>query len=177
MLLPRRLPIACLVAALAGCATVVPAPAPGRASWALSFDRFGPVRIGMTLPEAEKALGFALTVGSPPDAPGGCFHADNAQELPGVVFMVVGDRVVRVDVVGGDHPAAGGLRIGATEEEVRARYPSSRAAPNFYDESHHDFTLRSDDGEHALLVATDGRRIDGFRAGLRGPVSWVEGCE
>src|SRR5215468_7870008 len=84
----------------------------------LTQDGFGPVRWGMTVAEAGKALGGALTVDG---EPGDC-HWVVSKSLPGVVFMVEDGRITRADVDDPRWATDRGLHLGDSEEQARRIY-------------------------------------------------------
>src|SRR5262249_4311062 len=94
----------------------------------LLADRPGPVRLDMSLAEAERALGATLApvTGDRDEA---CWFAGRADGAdPGIAYMVAAGRIVRIDIgtpLNGPTPSittAAGIGIGATLTEVRRRY-------------------------------------------------------
>src|SRR5215208_4862519 len=81
--------------------------------WTLSFVGFGPVRVGVTVHQAEKASKMEL---QEDDASEPCHYA-TATALPDVGFMVEGGKIVRVDVHGGAYRITADVRVGMTEQE------------------------------------------------------------
>jgi len=146
--------------------------------WKLSFEGFGPARIGSTVREAAKALNIALHEGggSGGSDPAECHYASNERALPGVGFMVIKGKIVRVDVFKGAYEATGGLRIGATEAEIKKRYPNIKTEPHHYDPNGHYLRLTSPDRAYGLVVETDGNRATQFRVGTTRAIALVEGC-
>jgi hypothetical protein len=152
---------------------------PGRPDeWTLSFQGFGPVRVGMTVREAEKALKMKLqeeeTAQSEPD---GCHYASNDDALPGIGLMVEGRRIVRIDVFSGPYRTRSGVHVGMTEQDVKSRHPRIESEKHFYDPSGHYLSLSSDDQRYRMRFETDGNVVTTFRSGERGAVAYVEGCQ
>lgn len=90
----------------------------------LSTVGLGPVRVGMTVAEAEAAAGMMLIV--EPDEFFGpdCYFVEPESGIPGVAFMVYEGRIGRVDVFGsGTVTTLSGARIGMTEQEIVALFP------------------------------------------------------
>ena len=144
------------------------------ARWTLSFEGFGPVRVGMTVAEAGKALKVKLVEHEPPEP---CHYAWSEGELPGIAFMVLDGRVVRVDVTKDVYRAESGARVGATEEEVRRLHPQVQVERHPYDDDGHYLVLASRDQRYGMIFETDGKVVTSFRAGEREPVRYIEGCE
>ncbi|HEX8189575.1 MAG TPA: hypothetical protein VF586_14560, partial [Pyrinomonadaceae bacterium] len=87
----------------------------------VSYDGFGPVKIGMTLSEASRALGVRVTRGAGYDGDD-CYYATPGGDFKGIAFMMNGTRVVRIDVESGDYMTDRGAKIGDTEERVKRLY-------------------------------------------------------
>ncbi len=145
----------------------------------------GPVRTGMTVAQAERALDLPLRAEPPALDEGDALadwqacHYESTLELPGVVFTVNDGRVVRVDVEAGDWDTTEGVRIGTPEAEVLRRYPGIAVRPHPYAEFGHYLVLErtGPDGDpEELIFETDGREVTSFRSGAAEPVGRVEGC-
>lgn len=145
--------------------------------WTLSFQGFGPVRVGMTVAEAEKASKMKLredeTATSEPE---GCHYASNEDALPGVGFMVEGRKVVRIDINSGVYRSVGGVQIGMTEQDVKKRHPNIRTEEHHYDPAGHYLSLASKDQRYGIVFETDGKVVTNYRSGERESVAAVEGC-
>lgn len=155
-----------------------PAPADSAAagSWVLRADGIGPVRVGMTVDEAQRAAGgLDRTAGLE-----ACDYVRPKNGPAGVSFMVENGRIARVDV--GDSAAVStgaGTRLGDTEERVRAAYPGARAQPHKYDDRGHYLIVipaAPSDTLHRIVFETDGRVVTTMRGGLYPAVEYVEGC-
>ncbi len=145
--------------------------------WTLSFQGFGPVRVGMTVPEAEKALKMKLHEDETDKSePEGCHYASNEDVLPGVGFMVEGGKVVRIDISSGVYRTVGGVQIGMTEQDVKKRHPNIKTEEHHYDPTGHYLSLASKDLRYGIVFETDGKVVTNYRSGKRGPVAYVEGC-
>jgi len=157
-------------------------------AWRLSFAALGPVKIGMTVPMAERALNTKLTaIGSmaagwktdppmdPADIDDDCYYVA-AETLPGLSFMVVGKKIARIDVTKGGYETERRARIGTTEAELRRLYPHVEVTPHQYDEAGHYFLLTSTDRKYGIVFETDGKVVTNFQCGELEPVQYVEGC-
>lgn len=145
----------------------------------LSLDPkgFGPVRVGMTPPEAGRALGVELKLLGPGTEP--C-HYVQATERPGVAFMVIDGRIARVDV----RPASSirtveGAAIGDSEGRIHSLYPGRvEVQPHKYVDGHYLIVrpAAASDSTYRIIFDTDGKKVTGFKAGRMPEVRWVEGC-
>ncbi|HYW13235.1 MAG TPA: hypothetical protein VE871_14845 [Longimicrobium sp.] len=152
-------------------------------AWVMRHDGMGPLRVGMTLDEARTALGgdLAMNPDSPDHSEGAdrCDYPRSARLPAGVQVMVVGERVVRVEVDSGTAATAEGARIGDAEARIQQLYPGRvTVEPHKYTDGHY-LVVRSaaaGDTTNLLVFETDGRVVKGFRAGQKPQVQWVEGC-
>lgn len=138
---------------------------------------FGPVRAGMTVAEAERALGATLVLQGPQLEP--CDHVFEAKR-PGVAYMIIDGRVARVDVRSGSTiRTAEGAGIGDTEERIHALYPGRvEVQPHKYTDGHYLIVrpVAPADSAYRMIFETDGRTVTIYRTGRLPEVGWVEGC-
>ncbi len=133
-----------------------------------------------------------------------CHYLANEVEYPGVGFMINNSKLVRIDIgpndAGVKWQTLSGATIGMAETDVAAIYG------NWMKIDHHPYLgdsgsyllLRSGDGRYGMIFETatsDGseaiseepssassrgpnskKRVTDFRAGLAGPVGYIEGC-
>jgi uncharacterized membrane protein len=153
--------------ALRGCGRALNA---ARASEA-SARQVGPVRIGMTIAEAEAA------VGTPFDAAvdaGDCVFRQTSAAPRGVLFMQVGGRIARIDVTSFDVRTDKEIGVGDSEVQVQNAYGQDVVTtPHKYTSGHY-LTIPLD--AHAILFETDGQWVTRYRVGRLPEVEWVEGC-
>ena len=143
----------------------------------VSADGLGPIEIGMTERQAERAGQVALTgTGSGPDCRylylrKGTIHAD---------LMLVRGRIVRIDLVKRGLRTTGGVRIGDSEPSVRRRFAGRlRVSPTKYIPGGSDLELRPrtrSERNRRLIFGTDGEKVVSVRAGRLPEVRWVERC-
>lgn len=149
----------------------------------LRLDGLGPVRVGMTLAEASAAAG--VTIRLRPEESGGldCSYARPVDGPEDMAFMVVGGRIVRIDVgfLGTTRVRTlSGVGRGSTEADVMKTYPGQiRVERHHYVDGAHDLVYVP--GDHAfsrysmIFEAIDGK-VTSFRSGLAEQVAWIEGC-
>lgn len=151
----------------------------------LMFDGLGDVRIGMTADQA-RALGFSLTTSGPWGKEGdadfvSCHYLDSAPDYPGIHLMINDNRVVRIDVFGGDWQSLSGATLGMSKPQLRNIYGS------WLKESLHPYggdnidewaylTLSSADGKYGAVFEIVDQKISTFRMGTADSVSYIEGC-
>ena len=146
----------------------------------------GKISVGMTVDQAEAALGAELTVETMDDEPDACGYARRADGGdPGISYMLGGGAINRIDVDGTDpsQPPPDiitdrGIGIGATEDEVQQAYPDAEVEPHPYTEGpgSHYFKVIAPDGETGLLFETYNGKVNSFRGGLKGAIEFSEGC-
>ena len=149
------------------------------AGWKVTLNGVGPVRLGMTVKQAEKALGTKLTIDDYLDDDSCRYFTTKSQ--PSIAFMTDHKKIVRIDII----PGAGappvtdkGAKIGDAEAHVLALYKGHiKVGPHHYTgpEGHY---LRVLDGKRKvrLIFETDGKKVENFRIGREPAVEYVEGC-
>ena len=170
----------------------------------LTFEGLGTVRIGMNERELQ-ALGFK-DPNEPPDWQAdeeylACHYLANEQGYPGVGFMINDHKLVRIDIgpndAGVKWQALSGAMIGMTETEVVSVYGNWMSMDDhpYLGDSGSYLLLQSADGQYKMIFETatpegsgeefasapargpsSEKRVTGFRAGLAGPVDYIEGC-
>ena len=151
-------------------------PTPEAARWPLSFNGFGPVKIGMTAADAEKMLEFILH----PDRdvhPDECHYVINKRRIPGLLFMLVGGRIVRIDVTAEYYQTDAGARVGMTEEQIKKLYPDGAVSPDPYLPGGHHLSVYDKNRRYGMIFSTEGNVVKSFRIGQYNEVRWIESCE
>lgn len=148
------------------------------AAWRVTEHGLGPLRAGMSVGEARRALGGAL---SSPASAAECDYAEWRGGPPGVRVMTERGRVARVEVVSGAVATDAGARIGDSAARVRELYAGHVAeTPHKYVAGAQYLTVTPAspaDGAFRIVFETDSTgRVTRYRAGLRPPVEYVEGC-
>jgi hypothetical protein len=152
-----------------------PAPAP---AWTVTERGIGNLRAGMTVAEARAAVP-AFTVAPSRDSTA-CTYAKTNGLPPGVMVMVEGGKVMRVEVRRGATATSTGARIGDSEDKIKTLYPGQvSVSPHKYTTGGHYLTVvppSSADAGYRIIFETDGKRVVNYRAGLKPQVEYVEGC-
>lgn len=156
----------------------------------VAIDGIGPVRVGMTIAEAERSARVRFVGNGRLD---NCYHIRPERGPLGLVFMVMSprkegpinrdvDRIVRVEVVSGRITTVRGAKIGDTEERIKSLYPGQiRVTPHEYTGSrggHYLTFIPKDqrDRNYRLVFETLNNRVTIFRSGRLPEVEYVEGC-
>ncbi|MBW4521797.1 MAG: hypothetical protein KME16_19115 [Scytolyngbya sp. HA4215-MV1] len=158
----------------------------------LAIDGIGPVRVGMTIAQAEKSAGVHLIEKGARAGSGGCYYVRPQTGPANLGFMVISDRednrmvrdkdrIARVDVWrNGRITTLSGAKNGDTEARIKSLYPGKiRVTPHKYVGDGHYLTFMPQDPEdhnYRLIFETDGKRVTQFRSGKLPEVEYVEGC-
>ena len=168
--MPRRWPalvaIAC-AAVLGAAAVAVALPSSAR----LTTAGLGPIEIGMTVAQVERAGKRELTFGGD-DVNAPCATAALGKDVFGLFSK---GRLARVYVRSRIYATRTGIRVGDTQRKVLARYGRSVArSPHKYIEGGFYLTLTV--GNRRLVFETDGRRVIEMSSGRKPEIDYVEGC-
>jgi len=143
----------------------------------------------MTLTQASVALNRTVSA-NPSDLNPLCSYA-KVDGLPtGLAFMLGRDKagdpwkIVRADVEDTSRIATlSGIRIGATEAEVKQTYSGPghtgklEVSPHEYIKDGHYISYDVDGpGGYVMLFETDGQKVLAIRAGQEKAVGYIEGC-
>ena len=144
---------------------------PRTSQYVVSYNSFGPVKIGMTVSQATKALGVPLVREDVNDA--SCYYVTPKQGFKDVSFMVTNGRVARVDIERG-YATERGAKVGDTEARIKQLYKGRvKVSKHFYTDGHY---LEVKSGRFSIIFETDGKRVIYIRAGKNPEVGYVEGC-
>jgi hypothetical protein len=166
MLTPRLVALA-IALVLAGAAMADP-PAT-----IISDAGAGPVRIGMTWTQVQRALPGARREAVSDYA--NC-HTVESDRTPGLSLLMQHGRVVRIDVSSTRYATASGVRVGAADGQVRAAYRNLlREASPMGDGTYslYAWTVRNRSGVRFLME--NGRVTDIWAGGSS--IALSEGCE
>jgi hypothetical protein len=147
----------------------------------------GPVTLGMSVAEAEAALGGTLEnpYDSGTDDEFCVYLRPTSADWPGVSYMVIEEAIARIDIyrdfeTDSPSPFADemGFGIGSAEADIIAAYGARlETGPHPYNDDLGKYlTLRSEDGSRTILFETDRGTVTTFRTGRYPEVGYVEGC-
>jgi hypothetical protein len=148
--------------------------------WTVDEHGLGPLRAGLSIPEAGQFLAGAISIPAGEET-SSCSYADWPDAPAGVYVMIENGVISRVEVDSATIATAAGAKVGDTEAQIEAMYPGRVAR------QHHKFTdgrylivraspAAADAGDHRLVFETDGRRVIRYRAGMYPAVLDDEGC-
>ncbi len=144
----------------------------------LSTAGLGAVKIGMTVPRAERAAGARLVWTGP--AINDCRYLRPRSRSIRASFMVINRRIVRVDVARRGIRTVSGFRIGDDEQEIRERFDDQlRVTRHEYNpEGWYLEVVPRDRAERnrRVIFETDGERVTYIRGGRLPEVRYIEGC-
>lgn len=145
----------------------------------LTTNSLGPVRVGLTMTEAEKISGrtFSKTKDRVNRPDGSCAYF-NANGLSGVSFMFINGKVARIDVQNPKIMTLRGAKIGDSEAQVKALYPEQlKITPNPYRGDHFLTFYPKDlkDRDYRLIFKTRKGRISALHSGKVPAVKYSEG--
>ena len=138
------------------------------------MDRAGRFTPGMTLEEARKVISGLDAPATPAQ---GCDYASVQGTERKLSFLIVDNRLARLDVQSASVPTDRGIRVGDTEAKVKAAYAGNvTVQPHKYTDGHYLIVENPRDTLIALIFETDGSKVTRYRLGSKPVVSWVEGC-
>jgi hypothetical protein len=142
----------------------------------LSTSGLGPLKIGMTASQAERAIGFPLDLNrnaGGPDSP--CFTATVLPNRYNVFVLGTGFRVASISVLKRSVATRSGIRVGDSVARLRATYGEQLVAkPQFYTPAQLQYEIH--DGNRKLIFSTDNAKLTSMIAGRKPEVDYVEGC-
>ena len=143
----------------------------------LGFRAFGTVRLGMDVAALEKAMGVRMT-GSPVDPGGNCRYVAPVKGHEGMHFMLIDDKLARVDVEAAQVRTLSGIGLGSTEASVRSTYRGRiEESPHKYGGGESAYlTIYSRSRRHAIRFETENGKVRHFYAGTAETVQYSEGC-
>lgn len=158
---------------IAAVALAAAAQETGRQEAPVTTRGVGALRIGMP-GSALRRLGAEPA--EAPETPGGC-HYWRVRTGDRIRLMVVGDRLVRIDITNPAYRTWSGAGVGMTEAEIRRIYGRAlRVRPHPYDRGRY-LTYHRDGDPFGLIIETDpDNRAAMMRVGYWRNVQWIEGC-
>jgi hypothetical protein len=147
----------------------------------LALKGIGAVQVGMTVAQASNAMGQPLISQGEPAPGSSCSYVAPQQSIQGLNFMVINDRIVRIDVRRSSPiTTLSGAKIGDSEARIKQLYPGQLTiTPHKYRPNGHYLTFTPKDAadrNYRLIFETDGKQVTDFRSGRLPEVTWVEGC-
>lgn len=142
----------------------------------VSHDGFGPVKIGMTLSQASRALGVRVTRDAGYDGDD-CYYATPKGDFKGIALMMNGTRVVRIDVESGNYTTDRGAKIGDSEARIKRLYKGVyKVSRHKYFDAGRYIEVEIEGGRYRIIFETDGKSVKTYRVGRPEQVGYVERC-
>jgi len=154
----------------ASCAAAAAATAAVPSNARISSAGLGPIEIGMSERQVEKAAGRGITRSGPEGST--CTTATLGN---GVALLFTGPRLTRVYVTGRRYATSKGIRVGDSQSRTIAAYAGKLKR------SPHKFTpgglyLKLTIANRRLVFSTDGRKVTEISGGRKPEIDYVEGC-
>jgi hypothetical protein len=145
-------------------------------AWVIREDGAGPVKIGMRLSQLNTVLHEKFSL--PDEEALACFSV-NPTRHPRIAFMIIDDRLARIDLLGAGIFTAAGVQVGDSEARALQVYGSKlKVEPHKYMGSDgHYLTVQSNDHRYGIRFETVKGKITAFYAGRFDAIQFVEGCE
>ena len=142
--------------------------------WVLRENGIGPVKIGLTSSQLRMVLGEKLS--ETDSGSESCYYL-LSHKHPHISFMMIDDRLARIDVDSATVLTSTGIRVGDTEERVQKVYGSAlKTEPHKYIDDGHYLTVSSKNGGFGIRFETEKGKITMFYAGKFDAIQYVEGC-
>ena len=143
----------------------------------LAINGIGPIRVGMTIQQAEASARTRLL--SQGDKLGNCWYVNPQGGPRDISFMVIDGQIARVDIYSNSRiTTVSGARIGDSEDRMKSLY-AVRITPHEYVRGGHYLTFiptDTSDRQYRMVFETDGKRVKLIRAGRLPEVEYIEGC-
>lgn len=133
----------------------------------------GGLTFGLTVPQAQAAIGMRLLTETGQAPSGECYYVKPEKGPEGVFFMISKSTVERVDIRSGNVKTRSGLGIGTTVEQLKT------ALKDQLQQSGTTYTFvptSANDANYRIIFETDGTKVTWFRAGKLGLVTNPTGC-
>jgi hypothetical protein len=146
----------------------------------LTPSGLGPVRIGMTVEEAARALRRDHIEPPPEGFDEACWEVPIGGDRPGVYIMIQNGRVTSISISkDGQVATEAGIRIGDPEAAVKRAYRGKLKIEGhaYNTPPAHYLTAFTADHRRGIKYSTDEMgRVEQIDAGLSRSIAYIEGC-
>jgi len=140
--------------------------------YVVRFNSFGPVKVGMTVTQASKALGIRLVT----TEQGNCRYFEAKRGFKDIGFMVNDGTIARFDVFERGIATDRGARVGDSEARIKSLYKGMYEVSKHPYVDGHYIVVDMKGGKFSIIFETDGKRVTSFRAGRSPEIGYIEGC-
>ena len=140
---------------------------------------YGPIAIGMTIPEASKALGVELKYPQDIDIKNEpCYYVYPNGKPDLIGFMIEKSIITRVDVSSKGYYTDSGIQIGDKEAEIFKKYPQKKISEKIHPYLGKDgkYIMINTSEKNRIIFETEQGTIISFRVGIIPSVDYIEGC-
>lgn len=141
---------------------------------------FGPVKFGMTIRQAERALGTKLKLTADEDPSGTCVRGGRADgSEPGVAYMAIKGVIQRIDVELAQAQSVKtteGVGAGSTPADVRRTYGARAEHDNTDYAGHDDIVVKTPSRKSGVRYEFEDGKLSWIIAGKYPALSFSEGC-
>ena len=151
----------------------------------LTMQGMGPVHLGMTPKQVEKALGAKFKPMEDFQS-ADCWQTSRADNVDAdISYMIEQGRITRIDIwraKEGDRPdiaSAEGIGIGSTEDQIKKAYGAKLKIElhPYEGEGGRYMSVMATDKKSGMLFETSHGKVVSFRIGVGSSLGYSEGCE
>ncbi len=144
----------------------------------LGTNGIGPILVGMTVKQAEKASGRKIKVSPFPDST--CAYGE-VLGISGINLLLLDGIIERADISNPRILTLRGAKIGDSETQIKNRYPNQiKTTPHPYTapDGHYLTFYPKDrtDQDYRLIFETSKGKVVRYRGGRLPAVDYIEGC-
>ena len=145
-------------------------------TWVVRADGVGPIRIGMTLEQLNKALEEKFT-GPERKNEADCYY-ESMTKPPKLLLMMLEGRLARIEVKEPGVKTASGIQVGDSEAKAQKAYGARlKIEPHKYADNGRYLTVKTSDGRRGIRFETENGKITMYYAGRYDAIQFVEGCQ
>lgn len=150
-----------------------------RAMYRVTMNGYGPIHVGMTTQEVEKAIGRKVVIPSEYDATCSFIDLTDIRGLQGTHAMLLDGRVARLDFDSKQIKTLSGIGIGDSSQMIQATYGKrALVEPHAYTAPEGSYyTIYSKDRKSGVRFETDHGTVTTFYTGSSEAIQLIEGCQ
>ena len=147
--------------------------------WKLSSVSLGPIHVGMTIKQAQKASGIKFNpvkLDKEQIESCSCYYV-SLKGIENLLFMIADNKIVRINVNSAQFETTRGAKIGDTEKEVLTLYDGKLSVePHHYYVNGNYLTFIKKGQDHSIRFETNGEKITLIYSGVNEYVNQIEDC-